>query len=303
MKKNVLITGGTGFVGKFLVKELLKKGYSVSVLSRSQYENNSDVSYYQWDVTAQQIDEAAVLQADYIVHLSGENIAQKRWTIKRKEEIHHSRVDSGQLIYSVLKKHNKRLEAFVSASAVGYYGAVSGEGICTEATLPGNDFLGKSCQDWEKAADLMAGLGVRTVKIRSGVVLGKNGGIIQALTPIFKKGLGSALGSGKQYMPWIHIRDLCRIYIEAIENTEMSGAFNATISDSTTNLYFTRVLAKSLDRPLWLPNIPSFLLRLLVGEKGAVLLTGRRVSSDKLKKIGFDFQYLDLKKAVRDVVK
>lgn len=290
-------------MGKYLTTELLKKGYSVSILTRKSFPNADRISYYIWDVSTQKMDEAAVLNADYIVHLAGENIAEGRWTKKRKEEIRDSRIDSAELIYSVLKKHNKQVEAFVSASGIGFYGAVRGEGICTENTLPADDYIGKICKEWEKAADLMAGLGIRTVKIRTGMVLGRDGGVVKKLAPFFKRGLGSALGSGKQYMPWIHVYDLSRIYIEAIENKNMSGAYNATINDSTTNLAFTKELANCLGRPLWLPNIPSFLIRIGMGEMASILLTGRRVSSDKIKKLGFRFQFKGLKKALKDCLR
>ena len=300
MKQNVLITGGTGFIGKKLTKILLERGFSVSVLTRNSKPNIDGVTYYIWDVSSQNIEEAAVLNADYIIHLAGENIAEKKWTTTRKAEIKDSRTQSAQLIYTVLKKHNKRIEAFVSASGIGFYCAINGEGICTENTLPANDFIGMTCQEWEKSADLMAGLGIRTVKIRTGLVLGKDEGILKKLTPIFKRGLGSALGSGKQYMPWIHIHDLCMMYIEAIENDKMSGAYNATINDSTTNLSFSKALANSLGKSMWLPKVPAFLIRIGMGEMADIVLTGRRVSSDKIKKLGFRFQFKNLKKALKD---
>ncbi|MBW4361278.1 TIGR01777 family oxidoreductase [Flavobacterium taihuense] len=303
MKQNVLITGGTGFIGKKLTKILLERGYSVSILTRNSKPNTEGVTYYIWDVTSQNIEEAAVAKADYIIHLAGENIAEKKWTAKRKAEIRESRTQSAQLIYSVLKKYNKRIEAFVSASGIGFYGAINGEGICTENTLPANDFIGTTCQEWEKSADLMAGLGIRTVKIRTGLVLGKDEGILKKLTPIFKRRLGSALGSGKQYMPWIHIQDLCMMYIEAIENEKMTGAYNATINDSTTNLIFSKALASSLGYSIWLPNVPAFLIRLGMGEMAAIVLTGRRVSSDKIKSLGFRFQFRNLKSALKDCLK
>lgn len=303
MKQNVLITGGTGFIGKKLTKILLERGFSVSVLTRNSKPNIDGVTYYIWDVSSQNIEEAAVLNADYIIHLAGENIAEKKWTTTRKAEIKDSRTQSAQLIYNVLKKHNKRIEAFVSASGIGFYGAINGEGICTENTLPANDFIGVTCQEWEKSADLMAGLGIRTVKIRTGLVLGKDEGILKKLTPIFKRGLGSALGSGKQYMPWIHVQDLCMMYIEAIQNEKMSGAYNATINDSTTNLSFSRELANSLGSSMWLPKVPAFLIRMGMGEMADIVLTGRRVSSDKIKKLGFRFQFKNLKKALKDCLK
>jgi hypothetical protein len=149
----------------------------------------------------------------------------------------------------------------------------------------------------------MIGLGIRTVKIRTGLVLGKNEGILKKLSPIFKKGFGSALGSGKQYMPWIHVHDLCMMYIEAIENGKMTGSYNATINDSTTNLIFSKELANSFGFSILLPNVPAFLIRLMLGERATLVLTGRRVSSDKIKKLGFRFQFKNLRKALKNGTK
>lgn len=300
MGKNVLITGGTGFIGRYLTEKLLKKGYTVSILTRNSKPNTDNIFYYIWDAAAQSIDEEAVRNADYIIHLAGENIAEKRWTAERKKAILDSRIKSTQLIYDTLKKNNNKVDAFVSASGIGFYGAVNGDGICTENTLPANDFVGTVCQEWENSADLMTSLGIRTVKIRTGLVLGKNGGIVKELAPIFKRGFGSALGSGKQYMPWIHIHDLCMIYIEAIENNKMIGAYNATINDSTTNLIFSRTLAGTFGYPIWMPKIPAFLIRLGMGERACILLTGRRVSSDRIKKLGFRFQFKNLQQALKN---
>lgn len=303
MDKNVLITGGTGFIGKHLTKTLLDKGYTVSVLTRKHKPNTEGITYYIWDVSSQSMDEVAVLNADYIIHLAGENIAEKRWTAKRKQELLESRTHSTQLIYSVLKKHNKKVEAFVSASGIGIYGAINGEGICTENTLPSSDFIGSLCQEWEKSADLIASLGIRTVKIRTGLVLGKDDGFLSKLIPIFKRGLGSALGSGNQYMPWVHINDLCAIYVESLKNTNMSGAYNATMNDSTTNFSFSKALANQFGYSIWIQKIPAFLIRLAMGEMSCIVLTGRRVSSDKIKSLGFRFQFKNLKMALSDCIK
>ncbi|MBF4473733.1 MULTISPECIES: TIGR01777 family oxidoreductase [Flavobacterium] len=299
MQKNVLITGGTGFIGRYLTEKLLERGYTVSILTRDSKPNTEKISYYTWDIDAQSIDEKAIENTDYIIHLAGENIADERWTSKRKAAILDSRVQSSKLIYDTLKKLNKRIDAFVSASGIGYYGAVNGEGICTEGTLPADDFVGTVCQEWENSADLMLGLGIRTVKIRTGLVLGKDEGILKKLSPVFKKGFGCVLGSGKQYMPWIHVHDLCMMYIEAIENKKMTGSYNATINDSTTNLIFSKALANSFGFSIWLPNVPAFLIRLILGKRAVLLLTGRRVSSDKVKKLGFRFQFKNLKKALK----
>ncbi|WP_369753316.1 TIGR01777 family oxidoreductase [Flavobacterium sp. WC2409] len=299
MKKNVLITGGTGFIGKHMTHLLIDKGFTVSILSRGKKENVTNIFYYTWDVTNQKIEEEAVLNADYIIHLAGENIAEKRWTKKRKEEIIDSREKSIQLIYSVLKKNNKIPEAFVSASAVGIYGAINGRAICTEKTTEANDFLGVTCKKWEAAADRVGNLGIRTVKIRTGLVLGKNDGFLNKLIPLFKWNLGAALGSGEQYMPWIHISDLCRIYLEAITNLKMEGPYNAAINDDTTNAIFSKTLAKLCGHSLWLPNIPAFVLKIMMGEMAKIVLTGRRVSSDKIESTGFYFEHKNLEETIK----
>jgi uncharacterized protein (TIGR01777 family) len=300
MKKNVLITGGTGFVGKHLTSLLVKNGFSVSILSRNKKQNSVDVSYYRWDVSSGFIEGEAVLGADFIIHLAGENIADKRWTKDRKEAIVQSREKSVALIYDVLKKNHKKVEAFVSASGIGIYGAINGDEICTENTLLVNDFLGTTCLKWETAADTIASLGIREVKIRTGLVLGKEDGFLNKLTPIFKYRLGSALGSGKQYMPWIHIDDLCKIYLEALNNSQMTGAYNAAITDNTTNAIFSKTLAKIYGYSIWLPNVPAFLIKIVMGEMAQIVLKGRRVSSEKIEKLGFQFQYKNLESALRN---
>jgi uncharacterized protein (TIGR01777 family) len=302
MKKNVLISGGSGFIGKHLTNLLIEKGFSVAILSRNVKKNTANISYFKWDISNHSIDEAAVLNADYVIHLAGENIAEKRWTAKRKAVIIASRVESMQLIYAVLKKNNKKLDAFISASAVGIYGAVSGEGICTEETAPAHDFLGATCQKWEGAVDFIENLHIRTVKIRTGLVLGKNGGFLKKLLPVFKYRLGSALGSGKQYMPWIHIDDLCGVYLEAIVNKEMNGPYNAAVNDSTTNAVFSKTLARVLGYTIWLPKVPAFVLKLAMGEMALMVLNGRRVSSEKLEQLGFQFHFKNLEEALSDCV-
>ena len=299
MKKNVLLTGGTGCVGKYLTQFLIDQGFSVSILSRSKRTNTEDVFYYTWDVQKQTIEKEAVLQADYVIHLAGANIAEKKWTKARKEEILSSRELSAQLIHSVLKKYDKKLDAFISASAIGIYGAFNGEEVCTEETEAANDFLGLTCQKWEASADRIGELGIRTVKVRTGLVLGKNDGFLNKLTPIFKLKLGSALGSGKQYMPWISVNDLCRIYLEAVKNPQMQGAYNAAIDDNTTNASFSKTLAKVYGYKIWLPHVPAFLIKMVLGEMALLVLTGRRVSSDKIKQLGFHFRNENLEETVR----
>lgn len=300
MKKNILITGGTGFVGKHLTRLLIANGYSVSILSRSKKMNTDAVFYYTWDVEKQWIEDEAIQNADYIIHLAGENIAGKRWTDKRKESILSSRVLSAQLIYNSIQKNDKKPEAFISASAVGIYGAINGRAICTEDMQPANDFLGLTCQKWEAAANSFEKLGIRTVKIRTGLVLGKKEGLLAKLSPVFKLRLGSALGSGKQYMPWIHIEDLCNMYLEAIRNPNMIGAYNAAITDDTNNELFSKTLAKIYGYSIWLPNVPAFFIKMALGEMAKLLLTGRRISNAKIGALGFQFKCQNLEATLKE---
>jgi uncharacterized protein (TIGR01777 family) len=267
-------------------------------LSRKKIINQQSIVYYTWDVKNKTIEENAVLEADYIIHLAGENIFEKRWSTARKKAIIASRVEPVELIKSVLEKYHKKNTAFISASGIGIYGAYSGLKICTEDTEVANDFLGITCKQWEAAADMMRDYTDRVVKIRTGLVLGKNDGFLNKLIPIFKLRLGAALGTGKQFMPWIHVDDLCNIYLEAIENENIEGVYNATVFDSTSNEVFSKRLARLLGYRLFLPNVPVFLLKIIFGERSKIILTGRRVSSVKIQQLGFKFKNIYLKKAL-----
>lgn len=299
-KENILITGGTGFIGNKLTDLLIQSGYTVSILSRNNKQNSNTISYYKWDVEKNYIDDEAVLNADYIIHLAGENIAAKRWTPKRKTQIINSRENSIRIIYDVLKKNDKKLKAFISASGIGFYGAFNGETICSETTPAAEDFLGLTCQKWEAAADTISSLNIRTVKIRTGLVVGKNEGFLNKMIPIFKYGFGSVLGSGNQYMPWIHIDDMCSIYLQAIQNESMVGVYNAAINDNTTNVTFSKIVAKIYGYSIWLPKVPTFILEIVLGEMSKIITKGRRVYSDKIQKTGFEFKYKDLETALRN---
>lgn len=303
MAQNVLLTGGTGFIGKYLTDILIEAGFSVSILSRSDREDTARVNYYKWDPKKNYIDKNAILNADYIIHLAGEGIVEKRWTKRRKRAIVESRVHPVEMIYSILEKNNKKLEGFVSASGIGIYGAITSHKICTENTPPANDFLGTTCQKWESAADQIGSLNIRTVKIRTGIVLGKNEGFLKKMIPTFKSGFGAVLGSGKQYLPWIHIEDLCHIYLKSIEDSKLEGAYNACVTDNTTNARFSNTLAKLYDYSIWLPKVPPFLLKILLGKMSEAVLTGQRVSSEKIQKTGFEFQFTDLEKTLINCIK
>ncbi|WP_278020594.1 TIGR01777 family oxidoreductase [Flavobacterium ginsengisoli] len=303
MAQNVLLTGGTGFIGKYLTDVLIEAGFSVSVLSRSDKKDSARITYYKWDIKKNYIDKNAILNADYIIHLAGEGIVEKRWTKRRKKAIIESRVRPVEMIYSVLEMNNKKLEAFISASGIGIYGAVTSHKICTENTPPADDFLGITCQKWESAADKISSLNIRTVKIRTGIVLGKNEGFLKKMIPTFKSGFGAVLGSGKQYLPWIHVEDLCQIYLKSIEDNQLEGAYNACITDNTTNARFSKTMAKLYDYSIWSPKVPPFVLKILLGQMSVAVLTGQRVSSEKIQKTGFEFQFTDLEKTLINCIK
>lgn len=295
--ETVLITGGKGLIGRHLNKKLQDKGYSVSFLSRANHQITSE-KIYTWNYQKKKLDNKAIEKADYIIHLAGANIGEKRWTKSRKKLIVDSRVKTTQLIFEKIKKNNKSLKAFISASAIGYYGTITSERIYKETDLPANDFLGNTCKQWEGKVDSFNELRIRTVKIRTGVVLTEKDGALSKMIIPVKMGIGSAIGTGKQYLPWIHIDDLCSIYIKAIEDKTMEGSFNAVAPDYRTNKDFTEILASVLNKPFWFPNIPAFIMKLIFGEMSSILLKGSRVSSDLIISKGYNFMFSNLKNAL-----
>jgi len=293
----VLITGGTGLVGSHLCKRLQEKGYDVSILGRKG-NTKAAIPTYTWDWRKKEIEIESIDAVDYIIHLAGASIADKRWTINRKKLILDSRVETGKLLFDTIKKRNKNLKAFISASAIGYYGAITSDKIFTETDAPADDFLGNTCRQWELSADRFMDLGIRTVKIRTGVVLTNQGGALSKMIAPVKMGIGSAIGSGKQHMPWIQIDDLCGIYIKAIEDTQMKGAYNAVAPDHKTNKEFMRTLAQVLNKPFSFPNVPAIIMKMMYGRMSEILLEGSRVSADKILSRGYQFQFPELDKAL-----
>ncbi len=300
--ETVLITGGSGLIGRHLFKKLIEKGFNVCILSTTKHKVE-DLTTYFWDINKKIIEKKAIENTDYIIHLAGANIGEKRWTTERKRLIIDSRVKSAELIFNALKENNKTLKAFVSASAVGYYGAVTSDKIFTEKDQAANDFLGETCRLWEQSVERFNELGIRTVKIRTGVVLAHQDRALAKMITQIKLGIGSALGNGKQYLPWIHIEDLCQIYIKAIENKQMNGPYNAVAPDIRTNKQFTLALARTLNKPFWFPNIPAFILKLFFGEMADVILKGSKVSCAKIIAMNFTFKFPNLENAFNDLFK
>jgi uncharacterized protein (TIGR01777 family) len=297
----ILISGGTGLVGKALTKRLIIEGHDIRILSRNPQSSSQLKSFY-WNVEKQEIDEKAFENVEHIVHLAGSGIADKRWTNARKQDIIDSRVNSMKLITDVVKKKNIKLKSFVGASAIGIYGMTTSEKIFSEIDNGTDDFLKQSCAQWENSYQQIQTLSSKNCIIRIGVVLSKDGGALKKLLPLFQLGLGSAVGSGKQYMPWIHIEDLVSVFHEALFNSNYNGIYNAVSSEKTTSDSFSKQLAKSLSKPFFLPRVPAFVLKVLFGEMANVLLEGSPISNQKLIHAGFKLKYPTLSEALQEIV-
>ncbi len=302
MQKNILITGGTGLVGSRLAERLLNKGYNVSFLSRKAEEGK--IKKYRWDPKTGYIDEAALLQADSIVHLAGAGVFDKRWTPEYKKEIMESRVVSTQLLGTKLASLAHPVRSVICASAIGLYGADTGEDWQTETSPQGGGYLAEVTRQWEDATTAIESSGIRTVRIRIGIVLSDRGGALSEMGKPVRYYFGAPIGSGRQFVSWIHIDDLCDMFIYAIEHDQLKGVFNGVAPQPVTNKKLIQEIAAALKRPLWLPNIPAFVLKLVTGnEPAAVLVGGNRVSSQKISNHGFNFTYPDLHKALQQLLK
>lgn len=297
----VLISGGTGSIGKLIAGFLHQEGHEVGLLSRSK-ENDGAFKTYQWNIKDNYLEPEALESCDYIIHLAGAGIADKAWTSNRKKEIIESRVLSTDLIYNKVKQHKTPLKAFISASAVGYYGQKTSDKIFTEKDKSANDFVGKTCFLWEQSAKRFEELGIRTVRLRIGIVLMPEGGALEKMARPIQMGVGSALGSGKQFIPWIHSTDLIRIFQKAVTDEELSGAYNAVSPNPVNNKEFTRVLAQVMKKSIRLPNVPAFVIKVLLGERASLVLQGSRVSSEKIQSTGFDFEYASLDSALSNLL-
>jgi uncharacterized protein len=298
--EKILITGGTGMIGKYLSARLSEKGYEIVLLTR-KIDPHIPYKQFEWDISEKKVDHAAFDDISYIVNLAGANISDKRWTKSQKSEIERSRVDSTNLLYSSVNKGKHKLKAFIATSAIGYYGSYTSERILHESDGPGNDFLASVCVKWENAINKFAESGIRTVIIRTGVVLDRNGGAYAKIAGTVQKRMASALGNGNQYMPWIHHEDLGNIFIKAMEDPKMKGIYNGVAPQHINNTEFTSLIASSLQKKLRLPNVPSFVVRALFGEMSDILLKGSRVSSQKLIESGFSFKFPELKSALVDL--
>ena len=307
--QTVLITGGSGLVGKALTQKLLEKGYAVIVLTRKlptgDLLEKKGISYALWDVNNQTIDIAAVKKADHIIHLAGAGVVDKKWTTAYKKDIQDSRTKSSELIIDTLKNNSNKVKAVVSASAIGWYGPDKFPiKAFVEKDLPDNSFLGETCRLWEESIEPVQQLGKRLVKFRTGIVLSNDGGALVEFKKPLQFCVASILGTGKQVVSWIHIDDLCRLYIDAIENNNLHGSYNAVAPIPVTNKELTVALAKEMRGNYFISAyVPEFILKIMLGDRSIEVLKSATVSCEKIKQTGFTFLYPSIETALKQLVK
>lgn len=299
MSKHILVTGATGMVGKQLVPALQALGHQVSILSRKQVDM-AGVSCFIWDVEHQQIDKKAFDGIDTVIHLAGADIAEKKWTEERKKELIDSRVQSARLLYQTIRETHAPVTTFVSASAVGYYGDRKNE-ILTENCAPGEGFLADCCVKWEAAADEGLAMGIRVVKIRIGLILSKDRGILPALEKPLKYFVGAPLGSGRQWIPWVHLDDIVKLFVTAVENPAFEGAYNGCAPFPVTNKLLIKTLAGRLNRPVWGIHVPAFVIKAMMGEMSILALMSNNTMAKKLLDTGYKYAYTNLDAAIDSI--
>ncbi len=305
--ETVLISGGTGLIGQHLSSLLIASGYRVIILSRSPgKQSKENIQYAIWNVQEGIMDEQAFCSADYIVHLAGANVAEKRWTKKRKKEIIESRTQSSELIVDSLKTLPHKIKAVISASAIGWYGPDtkgSPQKGFTENTAADDSFLGRTCALWEDSI-IPAENFTRLVILRTGIVFSNEGGAFAEFKKPISKGIAPIIGSGKQIISWIHIADLCKMYLFAVKNQELHGIYNAAAPTPVSNKELILSMAAKIRGKVFIPvYVPGFLLKLILGELSIEILKGTTVNPEKIRKQGFSFNYPTLEHAINDLVK
>lgn len=298
----VLVTGATGFVGQRVVKQLIASGDEVVVLTRNVAKGalnlGSKCKFYNWNDTTTLPPMEAFDGVEGVINLIGEGIADKRWDEEQKKKLHDSRIISTERLIDAIKAMPKKPRVLVSASGVGIYGNRGDEEITEESSVA-NDFLANLCKEWEAAAFKAKELGLRVAVIRTGVALGKGGGALKKMLPIFKLGAGGPVGSGKQYMSWIHVEDLAQMYVDTLKTPAIDGVLNGTAPYPATSKEFAKTLGKMVNRPAFAP-VPGFALKMVFGEMSAVLLEGQKVLPKKFKSYKFRYRYPTLEMALKD---
>ena len=298
----ILITGGSGLLGRTISKFLLNMNKQPVWLSREE-GTFDQIKKYKWNVEKNYIDENAFDDIEGIIHLAGAGIVDHKWTTDYKKEILDSRVKSSELLFNYISKKNVDIKYIIGGSAIGFYNSSNRERVFTEDDEPGNDFMADTCVKWEKSYELFENFGIRTVIIRTGIVLSSEGGAYKKMVGPFKLGMGAAIASGKQFFPWIHINDIAGIFIHAAFNNNITGIYNGVGSEIITNKEFSKQLAKSLNKPFFLPNVPESALKLIMGEMAVTVTEGPKISNQKFKNTGYVFEFDNVKEALHDLIK
>lgn len=285
-------------IGSHLSTLLSAEGWQVVHLTRSTKKSGRYESY-RWDPESGYCDREAFRDGDVIIHLAASNIGQGRWTERRRRDIIRSRTVTGELLYKMTVGADIHPSVFITASGVNYYVSKPSERVYVETDPPADDFLGETCRLWEAAADPFAEAGVRVVKMRTAVVLARHGSALNKITAPARAGLIVRLGKGDQYFPWIHIDDLSAVYHKALTDTAMSGPYNAVAPHHVTHDMLMGEVARQRGLPVFLPHVPGWLLRAVLGEMSVILTEGSRISSDRLSETGFRFRYPDISSALR----
>lgn len=297
---NILITGGTGFIGTELGRVLLSKGHSLTIITRSPRKYNSEAAanrrYISWDGDLA----AAMEEADAVINLAGENIFGQRWTDEVKKRLLSSRIDTTKALVNAIAKAESKPEVMISASAVGYYGS-TGDRWADEEAPAGDDFLARLCVDWEAAAEPVKEEGVRLAIPRIGIVLETGGGALQQMLLPFKLFVGGPVGDGSQFVPWVHMDDLLRGFLFALEKEDFEGAFNVCSPNPVTMGELANQIGEVLNRPSWLP-VPEFVLNIVLGEAAGPILNSLKVQPRKLQQAGFEFQFEYVDDALSEIL-
>lgn len=304
----ILISGGTGLVGANLTRHLLERNHEVIILSRNKNKisENKKITYSFWDIKKGIIDAEVVKKSDHIIHLAGSGVMDKKWTEAYKKEIVESRTESTSLLIKAIKENNPPLKTFVSASAIGYYGednkpVIRKEGFI-ESDLPSNDFLGETCVKWEASSEPVKTLGIRLVKLRTGIVLANEGGALKEYKLPLKFGVATIFGNGRQMVSWIHVDDLCRMYCDAVENEYLSGVYNAVAPEPVSQKILATTLGAKMRHKFFTAiHVPKFILKLYLGKRIIEIVKSTTVSDKKIKATGFTFLYPTLDAALDEL--
>lgn len=295
MDRRILIGGGSGLIGTRLTELLTQKGYQVRHLGRTPKEGA--IRTFAWDINKKTIDERAFEGVTAVINLAGANVNGKRWTDEYKKELIDSRIISTRLLADFLNNKPHNVKNFLCGTAIGYYGLANNTTPYRETDLPATDFMAHLVSDWEHEASKVNDPGIKVAFIRTGIVLSSKGGALQEMSRPVKLLVGAPLASGKQIVSWVHLDDICRIFIHILEN-DLSGPYNAVAPEPASNDAITKAIAKALGKPLLLPNIPAFVLKIILGEMGNAVVNGSTVSADKIRSTGFEFQYPTLESAI-----